>query len=134
MQSDGRAWRRPIRRRDGGSDRPDPGLVVSDPTPITIDGRSGTMLDLSLSPIWTQTCPDMNGVPTAPVIRKADDGWAWDWRLAAPDHWRLILLDIADGKALAIVIDDSSQPSRFDELVAQAMPIVESFQFHPPAP
>jgi len=121
-----------------------PGLVVSDPTPITIDGRSGTTLDVSLSPTRTQTCPEMKNVPAASVIRPADDGQGWisgefehlgrDWRLGAHERWRLILLDLAPGKRLAIVIDDSSQPSRFDELVAQAMPIVESFKFHPPPP
>ena len=48
---------------------------------------------------------------------------------AAPEKWRLILLDLGDSNVIAIILDDSSSVSRFDDLVTQAMPIVESFTF-----
>ena len=38
-------------------------------------------------------------------------------------------LDLGEGNVVAIILDDSSSVSRFDELVTQAMPIVESFTF-----
>ena len=43
---------------------------------------------------------------------------------------RLIYLDIGQGTTVVVVaLDDNSSPSRFDGLVAQAMPIVETFEF-----
>jgi hypothetical protein len=104
-------------------------LVVSAPTSIVIGGRQGKVVDVALSPDYTQACPGMNGVPSAPVLREAGSVDGWDWRMSAPEHWRLILLDLGSGDVVAIFIDDSSTPSRFDELVAQAMPIVQSFTF-----
>jgi hypothetical protein len=104
-------------------------LRVGDPSPIVIDGHQGQYLDLSLSPTWNKACPDANGVLSAPVLREAGNVNGWDWRMSAPEKWRLILLDLGGGKVVTIILDDSSSPSRFDDLVAQAMPIVESFTF-----
>ena len=104
-------------------------LLVGGPTPIVIDGHQGQYLDLSLSPTWNKACPDMNGVLSAPVLREAGNANGWDWRMSAPEKWRLILLDLGDSNVVAIIVDDSSSVSRFDELVTQAMPIVQSFTF-----
>ena len=54
------------------------------------------------------------------------DGWGWG--IAGLERQRLILLDLGDGHTVIIGID-STYPDRFDDLVAQAMPIVESFRF-----
>ncbi len=107
-----------------------PSLEVSQPESIVIDGYQGTFVDVALSSMWDQECPGM-GVPSAPVLHEADQtsGEGWDWRMSAPERWRLLLLDLGEGDVVAIFIDDSSDPSRFDELVAQAMPIVKSFDF-----
>ena len=104
-------------------------LTVSAPTDITINGRAGKAFDVRLAPTWKKTCPEMGGKFTAPLLRMGDDSGGWDWRMSAPERWHLILLDIGEGNVVAIIIDDSSSPSRFDELVTQAMPIVLSFQF-----
>jgi hypothetical protein len=71
----------------------------------------------------------MTGVLSAPVIRGVGSQGGWDWRMSAVEKWRLILLDLGGNDVVAIVLDDSSSPSRFDELVSEAMPIVESFRF-----
>jgi hypothetical protein len=49
---------------------------------------------------------------------------------------RLILLDLTGGRTMAVAIFDigTSQPSLFDEHVAEVMPIIESFEFHSPPP
>ena len=104
-------------------------LLAGDPTPIVIDGHQGQSIDLSLSPTWNRSCPDMNGVLSAPVLREAGNTNGWDWRLTAPEQWRLILLDLGDRNVVAIIIDDSKGASSFDDLVTQAMPIVQSFKF-----
>lgn len=104
-------------------------LLVDGPTPIVIDDHPGLYVDLSLSPTWNKSCPDMKGVLSAPVPREAVDRDGWDWRMSAPEKWRLILLDLGDSNVVAFILDDSSSVSRFDELVTQTMPMVESFRF-----
>ena len=104
-------------------------LLAGDPTPIVIDGHQGQSIDLSLSPTWNKGCPDENGVMMAPVLREAGNTNGWDWRMSAPERWRLILLDLGDSNVVAIIIDDSKGASSFDDLVSQAMPIVQSFKF-----
>ena len=104
-------------------------LLTGAPTPIVIDGHHGQFIDLSLSPTWNKACPDMNGVLSVPVLREAGNRDGWDWRMSAPEKWRLILLALGDSDVITFIIDDSSSVSRFDDLVTQAMPIVESFKF-----
>ena len=109
-----------------------PSLQVGAPTRISIAGRSGTMFDVSLRLGWNRFCSVRGGVP---VIREnVDSADGSDWRMTATGRWRLILLDVAKGRTMAILIDALDEPSRFDDLVAQAMPIVTSFEFHPPTP
>ncbi len=36
-----------------------PGLTASTPQPITIDGHSGQMVDVSMAPSWTGRCPEV---------------------------------------------------------------------------
>ena len=106
-----------------------PSLRVGEATAIDIGGRSGTMLEVALAAGWTRFCPDGSGVP---VLRGAAGGD--DRRMTAQSRWRLILVDIANGRTMAILIDSVDRPSGFDALVADAMPIVTSFEFHLPAP
>jgi hypothetical protein len=101
-----------------------PSLEVGASAPMTVAGWSGTMLDVAVKPDWQRFCPVRGGVPVL----------TGDRRLSAAERWRLILLDVATGHTMAIIISDSSEPSRFDDLVARAMPIVASFEYHPPTP
>ena len=57
---------------------------------------------------------------------KASDGGPT--AIAGVERERLILLDLGQGDVVAIRIF-SHDPARFDALVAEAMPIVESFRF-----
>ena len=43
------------------------GLATTEPTPITIDGRSGQMLDIALDPSWTGICPKATP-DTTPIV------------------------------------------------------------------
>ncbi|MFL5777960.1 MAG: hypothetical protein ACJ761_03355, partial [Chloroflexota bacterium] len=55
----------------------------------------------------------------------------------ATDHpLRLILLDGGGGRSIAVAIlsIDPIKPARFDEQVADAMPIVQGLEFHRPTP
>lgn len=104
-----------------------PSLEVGAAAPISIAGWPGTMLDVALAPGWDQSCAAGGGVP---VLRGGGD----DWRMTAATRWRLILVDVGDGRTMAIFISAFEDSSRFDDLVVRAMPIVESFEFHPPTP
>jgi len=108
-----------------------PGLAVGAATSIMIAGRPGTMLDVALKSGWNRFCPVGGGVP---VIVEADTSDPLAWRMTAAGRWHLFLVDVAEGRTMAILIDSFDQPSLFDDLVVQAMPIVTSFELHPPTP
>ena len=109
-------------------------LQVGAATPLSIAGRSGTMLDVTLKKGWSRFCAMEGGVAVLRTGGHATDGLGgWDRRMTAAERWRLILFDVAKGRTMAIVIESSDAPARFDDLVAQAMPIVASFELHLPA-
>ena len=111
-------------------------LVSTAPTPITIDGHTGAWIDLKRAPTWTATCPDpanptASQPPAAIYLSEAgNDAQGWGLGVAGSEQQRLIILDLGVGghKTIAIAID-STYPDRYDDLVAKAMPIVESFTF-----
>lgn len=110
-----------------------PGLEASDPVELTIGGYRATMTDIAIAADWTQTCPDaVGGHPVVPLFHEAGTDQGWGWGIGWPgntERQRVILVEITPENVLHIGLDDTSSPSRFDELVAEAMPIVESFEF-----
>src|SRR5262245_18296722 len=104
-----------------------PSLQSSAPQPFTVNGRTGLRTDIELAPTWTKPCSWSKGVPSAPILY-ANTG------LSGVDRGmkeRLIVLDIGHGDSVAIEIF-SPDSRRFDALVGQAMPIVQSFTFAEP--
>jgi hypothetical protein len=97
-------------------------------TPITIDGHAGKWLDVSLAPAHTASCPG-DSLPGTVMFAPADGSENWTLGLFDQERERLIFLDLGGGDVLVISID-STDPARFDELVAQATPIIESMTFH----
>jgi hypothetical protein len=108
-----------------------PGLDATVPEDITIGGHPATMVDIAVAADWTQTCPDVpGGAPVVDLFREARDGDPqWNWGIGTTERQRVILVELAPDNVLLIAIDDASSPSRSDELVAAAMPIVDSFEF-----
>lgn len=90
-------------------------LVTTAPVPVTIGGLTGQQLDIHLSPSWTGTCPlDPEDPP---------DKDFKDIRL------RLLVLDFPDGSDVVPILIQSLHAAEFDAFVADATPIVESFEF-----
>jgi len=89
-------------------------LSTTEPVDVTIGGLSGRQVDIQLSPDWTGSCP-----------LSADDPPTRDYTDARN---RLILLDTPAGGTIGIAIG-SLYSSDFGAFLAEAMPIVESFQF-----
>jgi hypothetical protein len=114
-----------------------PGVVLTNPTAVTIAGYDGQLLDLRLAASWTKGCAAPDGpVVGVSILHQAGSGAGPGVGLG-PDHpVRLILLDLTEGRTLAIAIFEvePSQPSVFEAHVAEVMPIIESFEFHPPTP
>lgn len=114
-----------------GTDRADltawilahPGLSVTERPAITVDGLQASVLDLAVADDWTETCDTVNPFVAAPVF--IGD---YHWALAKGDRMRVILLDLPAGTTVAITVD-AEDPATFDTLVAETMPIVETFDF-----
>ncbi len=102
-----------------------PGLVTSTATPVTIGGLSGVMVDVSVATGWTSPCSTGGryqmfvGAYSASPVGMDSGGRA-----------RYLLLDRGDGGSLLIVVE-TSDTTTWDALVAEAMPIVDSFRFTP---
>ena len=90
-------------------------LVTSEPVAVTIGDLSGTRVDAHLDPDWTGSCASDPGGPPTKENK--------DYR------GRFVFLDIPGGGKLLIIVD-SAHAADFEALLAEAMPIVESFQFN----
>jgi hypothetical protein len=103
-----------------------PSLDAHAPSQITIHGLHGMWLDVGVSPSWKTSCPGETQ-PIALVLTEA--GNAGDtFAIVGSARVRLIFLDLGAGDILMVNVL-SANPARFDSLVAQAMPIIESFIF-----
>jgi hypothetical protein len=111
-----------------------PGLVSTTPTPITIGGYRGLMLDVSVASSWSLTCEYTDPAGERVVFTFTD-------LMPGPDvvvrhalygdaRSRCILLDLGAGHNLLVEITAPDKAS-FDDLVQAAMPIVQSFGFTP---
>ena len=88
-------------------------LVTSEPVEVTIGGLTGTRVDAHIDPDWTGTCQ---------AYGSDADADPKDYR------GRFVFLDMPDGGKLLIILD-SVHAADFEAFLADAMPIVESFQF-----
>ena len=66
-----------------------PGLSTGGPVPVTIGGRSGQQIDLSVASDWTRSCE--GGTPSVPLLYAPDyirEG------TEPGERWRIIVLDV----------------------------------------
>ena len=67
--------------------------------------------------------------PSDSLLAQVDDPTnGWGFGLWDKERARIILVDLGSGQTGLIVID-SGDPTRFDQLATDAMPIIESFTF-----
>jgi hypothetical protein len=85
-------------------------FATSEPVDVTIGGLTGRQVDVRIDPDWTATCPGDPPTSDYSDIRN-----------------RVTYLDTPDG-IIAISVG-SSHPAGHEAFLAEAMPIVESFQF-----
>ena len=80
-------------------------LVTSAPVDVTIGALTGVWVDSYLDPDGTGSCPDKDA------------------------RARFVFLDMPDGGELLIIVD-SAHAADFETFLAEAMPVVESFEFN----
>ena len=106
-----------------------PGFQTSSQRLVTIGGRRGVDLDVSIAATWKQSCPFANGLPAVPLFVGATGSYRWV--VAGSERLRLDLLDV-DGRTVVVDVD-AFDGSLMDALVAQAGPIVQSLTFASPS-
>lgn len=100
-------------------------LVVLDRGSVVVDGHPGLAMDITRAADARSDCAVPGDPETDYLVMRDDPGGGFTPRLYDGEIHRLILVDLDDGELLAILID-SSDPARFDDLVAASMPIVSS--------
>lgn len=111
-----------------------PSIATTAATPITIDGHAGRMLDVTIDPGWKTTCLGETKPLAQYLIPAGVRADGYGVAIFPGERQRLILLDLGKSDVLGILIDDrkdsaASDVSRFDALVAAAMPVIQSFTF-----
>jgi hypothetical protein len=113
-----------------------PSVVSSPPVPVTFGGYRGQMLDLRLADAWTGGCQfEPEGLIVGTTILRRSASGSGPFVAVGPNvPVRLILLDLTDGRTMAIatLLAEPFQGSVSDAFAA-VMPVIESFEFHPPA-
>ena len=104
-----------------------PGIKTADSGTITVGPYAGKWVDVSVDPAESFACPDPTDHAKVALIG-SEGPHPTDWWLLPNEHLRVIVLDIGQGDTVAIGID-TTYPDRFDQLVKDAMPIVQSFTF-----
>ena len=95
---------------------------------ITVGGHAAKWVDVALASTWTASCPG-DSKPSASLLVQVDDPQnGWGFGLGDKERTRVVLIDLGSGHTGLIVVD-SSDPARFDQLATDAMPIIESFTF-----
>lgn len=119
-----------------------PGIVASTPTDVAIGSLTGRMVDVQVAPTWAKNCGVLDGhgvrqpppVPYIALVHGVGPGGGtadqWEWGPNRPERQRYIFVDIGGGHTVAIVLD-APLPTDFDQLVADAIPIVRSMTFTP---
>jgi hypothetical protein len=117
--------------------RTDPDLVVSQPTSLDVGGFPAIQLDVEVSRSLTRTCTTPDGpVVAVPVLLSAGSTPAPAFGLRAGMRARLFLLDLGDGRVMAIAITnvDETGLTQFAKVMAAGVPVVQSFELRPAGP
>ena len=106
-----------------------PGVSASTPTPFSVGGLDGQVLDVALAPTWKNACPFTDGVPSVPLFTDDNvEGEPAFWGVSGHERLRLVVLDDRNGSSVMVVIDSTSG-STLDALEATAQPILDTFRF-----
>ena len=108
-----------------------PGLVATEPQPVTVGGLRGLQLDLAASGSYTTVCArDQKvyplGLPILPLLVGAGSGNV-SWYVGGDERLRLFVLDLPGGGNLLISVDAIA--GDFETLVEISQPVIYSITF-----
>jgi hypothetical protein len=106
-------------------------VVSTSPAAITVAGHPAQWIDVKVAPTWTATCPGVPPLtPAANFLAFGGSSGGNDYEigLSGKEQQRFIFVDLGGG-IVALIAIDSTDPTRFGRLVADAMPIIASFNF-----
>ena len=102
----------------------DPNFETTTPVAARVGGLEAVSIDVALAPSG-RAC----GVGMIDISRWIHALWEPGWRL------RLYLVDLPEGMSVeTLAITVVAPQERFDDVIAETAPIIESIEFHPPAP
>lgn len=104
------------------------GLAVTDPTPVTVGGLDGMVLDLQLDPGWSRPCFWSGRLPAVPLIFRGTAVGGYNWAILPDMSMRWYILDSTDG-VLVIDIDDGPGGLSHDDLLETGTEIIDSLAF-----
>lgn len=106
-------------------------LTVTTPTPVTVGGLDGLVMDIRIADSATahpSDCPTRVCVPTlAGADPEPPHNWQWDWGSAGTETQRLYLL--ANGDSLLAIFVDSLDGTTFDSITAVADKLLATVSF-----
>jgi len=104
-----------------------PGLVTTQPEPVTIGGLDGVVIDISLDPAWTETCPWSQEQPVVEfLVDGTPAGFADAIEPGKPQ--RLYLLQHSTG-VVFIVLAAPNRGLGLQRIVDMATPILDDIHF-----
>jgi hypothetical protein len=107
-----------------------PGLVVSEPTPVTVGGFEGMQLDIEIDPEWKRTCVFSEDLPAVPLIFNGSAPLGgYHWAIVPKQSLRWFILDSEDGVVIVNLEDDPGGNLPHDELLQTGGEIVDSMVF-----
>jgi hypothetical protein len=98
-------------------------LEATTPREVTLGGATGSWVDVQLAGDWDYTCAG-GGLTLFTGEPDNDLGW---WSIGPMEKIRFYVLDLPAGDTVTIVI--STDAMYFDDVIDQAAPVVESFEF-----
>jgi hypothetical protein len=101
-----------------------PGLVTTEPTPVTVGGLHGVYLDIALDPSWTKKCPFSSG-PVVPFIIGTPPS-SFHHVILPGFEERLYLLDNNGSGNVAIEV--GPEGASLPDYLQQVTPIIDSLQ------
>jgi hypothetical protein len=113
-----------------------PGLITTEPSPITIDGAQGRAIDVSVAEDFTQQCSFYGTggmdrvVGTLTNWQSGSQGSFVREAMAGDGHATYVILDLPGGHNIVIIVNAPNEGT-WTEFKAAAMPIIESFRFTP---
>ncbi|HET7237019.1 MAG TPA: hypothetical protein VFK59_11390 [Actinomycetota bacterium] len=99
----------------------DPNFVTAAPVAASVGGLEAVSIDVARAPGATFSC-----------LRVTDPYGVWIYALEPGLRQRLYLVDLPEGMSLqTLAITVTAHESRFDEVIEEAQPIIDSIEFRP---